>query len=309
MLTATFDELKDDLLTIKDWIRWAVTQFNRDELFFGHGTDNSWDEAFYLTLASLHLPPDTRPLALEGRLTTPEKQLLYERIVRRVNERIPAAYLVNEGWFAGLAFYVDKRVIVPRSPIAELIDEEFAPWIAPDQVDFVLDMCTGSGCIAIAAAFAFPGAIVDAVDYSLDALEVANINVQRYGLQDNVRLIHSNLFENVPPTKYDLIICNPPYVTSADYDALPEEYRHEPKMALEAGSDGLDLVDTLLKRARDYLSPHGVLVVEVGAAQESLMDKYPELPFTWLQFKRSEDGVFLLTAQELSDWAEAQSDD
>ena len=284
--------------TILDMIRWAVSQFNQHDLYYGHGTENSWDEAVHLTLASLHLPPDTDRAVMHARLSLKERECLVERIQRRVAERIPVPYLLKQAWFAGLKFYVDERVIIPRSPIAELIESAFSPWVDPQDVHHILDLCTGSGCIAISTALAFPHAEVDAVDISSDALEVAKINIGQHDA-DNVHLFLSDLFESLPPRRYDLIISNPPYVDRETMAALPVEYHFEPALALESGVDGLDLVHRILQKAAHYLTPNGVVIIEVGASQAALEAAYPDLPFTWLQFEHGGEGVFLLTAKEL----------
>lgn len=292
------NEAINEFSTLRDFIRWGVTHFNAADLEYRHGTDNSWDEAVNLVLSLVSLPPDTDPSVLDAKLTEKEKVLVADKIKKRVEDRIPVPYLINEAWFAGLSFYVDERVIIPRSPIAELLEEDFNPWLEAGEVKHVLDLCTGCGCIAISSALTFQNAIVDATDLSLDALEVARVNIERYGLEENVNLIESDVFENLPPKKYDLIISNPPYVDRQEYKNLPKEYQHEPQMALEAGSDGLDIVRKILKQAEDYLHPNGILVVEVGYLQDLLEAQFPSVPFTWLQFERGGEGVFLLTANE-----------
>lgn len=293
------NEAIKEMMTIRDFIRWGVTQFNQAELVYGHGTENAWDESVNLVLFSLDLPPDVDTNVLDARLLLSEKKLISDRIRRRIEERIPVPYLVNEAWFASLNFYVDPRVVIPRSPIAELLEDELSPWVEEGNVENILDLCTGSGCIAITAAITFPQAKVDAVDISTDALEVAKINVDRFGVEENVQLIHSNLFEKLNNKRYDVIISNPPYVSKAEYNALPSEYTHEPKISLEAGEDGLDVVREILAQAEDHLTPTGILIVEVGAAQDLLEAYYPGVPFTWLQFEKGGEGVFLLTAEEL----------
>lgn len=291
----------DEMRSILDMVRWVVSQFNQCDLTYGHGTENSLDEAANLVLSALHLPPDTDRGMMTAALTSKEREFIIHLVERRIKERVPVPYLVNEAWFGGYNFFVDERVIIPRSPVAELIDYQFSPWLDAFQVDNVLDLCTGSGCIAIACALAFDHAQVDAVDISQDALDVAEINVDRYGLEDYVTLIKSNLFESVEPKEYDLIISNPPYVGRETVMALPEEYGHEPTLALEAGEDGLECVHIILREALNYLSPNGVLIVEVGYIQELVEAAYPNLPFTWLQFERGGDGVFLLTARDLQE--------
>lgn len=291
-----------ELKTIRDFIRFATSQFNEAALYYGHGTDNAWDEAIALILHSLHLPHDIDRSMLAANLTLQEREHLLALIEKRVKNRVPVPYLTHEAWFAGLSFYVDERVLIPRSPIAELIEQQFLPWIEEDRVHRILDLCTGSGCIAIACAQAFPDAEVDASDISPDALAVAKINVLRHGLEDRVHLHESNLFAQLPKARYDIIVSNPPYVSAAEMDALPTEYRHEPALGLAAGQDGLDIVTTMLKQARDYLQPHGLLIVEVGNSEVALSEQFAQVPFTWLEFQRGGGGVFLLTAKQVEDY-------
>jgi ribosomal protein L3 glutamine methyltransferase len=281
-------------------IRFAMSEFNKSDLFYGHGTESSLDDAVALILGTLALPPDLDHLYFQTRLLPSEKKLLLSRIERRIEKKEPVAYLISESYFAGLSFYVDNRVLIPRSPIAEVIEEEFSPWIDANNVERILDIGTGSGCIAIASALMCESALVDAVDISTDALAVAKINVERYALEEQVRLIQSDLFEKLSSAdQYDIIIANPPYVPSSSMKVLPKEYLHEPQGALDGGEDGLKLVDKILVEAINYLTPHGILIVEVGEAQVHLEEKYPGIPFTWLQFSRGGDGIFLLTRQEL----------
>ncbi len=288
-----------ELLTIRDFLRFATSRFNEAGLFYGHGTDNAWDEATALVLHTLHLPHDSNPNILDARLTTPERESLYKMIERRIHERIPLAYLTHEAWFAHMPFYVDERVLIPRSPIAELIENQFQPWVNADSVHHILDLCTGSGCIAIACAKYFPTAEIDAADISHDALAVAKINVLKHQVEDQVKLFQGNLFDPLKNKKYDLIVCNPPYVDAEDMASLPAEYRHEPKLGLEAGLSGLDIVANILREAKSYLTPEGVLVVEVGNSEYALVDAFPDVPFTWVEFQRSDGGVFLLRAGEM----------
>ncbi|MES2217022.1 MAG: 50S ribosomal protein L3 N(5)-glutamine methyltransferase [Pseudomonadota bacterium] len=291
-----------ELHTIRDMLRWAISRFNESGLYYGHGTDSSWDEALTLILRGLHLPHDINPELLKSNITAAEREHLQKLIERRIHDRIPVPYLIHEAWFAGMPFYVDERVLVPRSPIAELIEHEFQPWLDIGKVETILDLCTGSGCIAIACAKTFPSIQVDASDISTDALAVAKMNVLRYDIADQVQLFESDLFTELPPKKYDLIICNPPYVDAADMAALPLEYHHEPRLGLAAGNDGLDIVKRILATAQSYLSPTGTIIVEVGNSETALAENYPDVPFTWLEFQRGGGGVFLLTAQQLAAW-------
>ncbi len=287
------------LHTIRDFIRYALSRFNEAQLFYGHGTDNAWDEAVHLVLHTLYLPWDTDPAMLDAHLTEAEKHEVLEKIRLRAEKRIPAPYLMGEAWFMGLPFYVDERVLIPRSPISELLLNECQPWLQAEQVNRVLDLCCGSGCIGIGAALVFPDAKVDVVDISEDALRVARKNIGRHQVEDRVQALQSDLFENLTE-RYDLILCNPPYVDAADMNGLPMEFRHEPRLGLAAGDDGLDLVRVILRDAADYLTEDGCLVVEVGNSAAALEDAYPDVAFTWLEFERGGEGVFLMTAEELN---------
>jgi ribosomal protein L3 glutamine methyltransferase len=295
------DDAVAQLSTVRDFIRWGATRFNAAGLAFGHGTDNALDEAAALVLHALHLPHDVPPVYLEAALTEREKIQVAGLIEDRIQNRKPIAYLTQKAWFAGLPFYVDERVLVPRSPIAELIEAQFEPWIDPDNVHDVLDLCTGSGCIAIACAYAFPDAEIDAADISEDALEVASINVTRHHLEGRVHLVQSDLFTELSGRRYDIIVSNPPYVSLLEMDHLPEEYRHEPSIGLESGEQGLDAAIGILADASDHLNPDGILVVEVGNSQYALAERFAEAPFLWLDFERGGEGVFLLTAAQVEE--------
>jgi ribosomal protein L3 glutamine methyltransferase len=298
-----------DLSTLRDFIRWAISRFNEAGLFYGHGTDSAWDEAIALILATLYLPHDIDHRILEAHLTHAERDQLYKVIQRRITERIPTPYLTHEAWFAGLAFYVDERVLIPRSPLAELIETQFAPWLETRSMPTILDLCTGSGCIAIACAKTFPDSVIDASDISAAALAVAKINLVRHGVANQIHLYEADVFTNLPLKKYDIIISNPPYVDAAEMAALPAEYRHEPVLGLAAGKTGLDIAMKILQCAGNYLTPQGILIVEVGNSENALLERFPDIPFTWLEFQRGGGGVFLLTAQQLQDYQPQLQDD
>ncbi|MEW8508555.1 MAG: 50S ribosomal protein L3 N(5)-glutamine methyltransferase [Candidatus Thiodiazotropha sp.] len=288
------------LKTIADFIRWGTSRFTEARLFFGHGTDNALDEAAALVLGALHLPPDLPADWFDCRLTAGERERVGDLIERRIEERIPLPYLLGEAWFAGMRFHVDERVLIPRSPLAELIERGYSPWLEPAAPQ-VLDLCCGSGCIGIATAAYLADCRVDLVDISADVLEVAQRNVAEYGLQERVTIHRSDLFEALPRKQYDLIVSNPPYVGEAEMEALPAEYRHEPRMALQADENGLEIVQRILHQAAPYLAPHGILIVEVGNSAQLVMERYPQLPFVWLDFERGGEGVFLLTATDLAE--------
>lgn len=287
------------LTTVRDYIRWGASQFSEAQLFHGHGTISALDDAAALVLYSLHLPYNLSESYFSARLTLEERHNILELINCRIETRVPTAYLTHEAIFAGLAFYVDERVLVPRSPIAELIREQFSPWVEPGQIHHVLDLCTGSACIAIACAYAFPDAQVDAVDLSTEALEVAQINVAKHEVEDQLTIHQADLFSTLPAQKYDLIVSNPPYVAIAEWEQLPAEFHAEPEMGFTGGESGLDLVIRILADAAGYISEKGLLIIEVGSSAETLQALFPTVPFYWLDFEQGGDGVFLLTAEQV----------
>ena len=289
-----------ELHSVRDWLRFSVSAFNEAKLTFGHGSENAYDEAVYLILHTLHLPLDTLEPFLDALLTLQEKTVLMALLKRRVEQKVPAAYLTHEAWLGEFNFYVDERVIVPRSFIAELLRERLFPWVADaENTTAVLDLCTGSACLAILAAHAFPNAMVDAVDLSADALAVAKRNVEDYKLTEQVHLIKSDLFTKLDGKQYDIIISNPPYVDAPSVATLPAEYLHEPKLALGSGKDGLDATREILKQAAAHLTPHGILIVEIGHNRDVLEAAYPALPFTWLDVSAGDEFVFLLHRNDL----------
>jgi ribosomal protein L3 glutamine methyltransferase len=294
-------EARRELQTVRDLMRFAVSRFGEAGLAFGHGSDNAWDEAAYLILRTLHLPLDRLDPFLDAHLTRSEIERVLQILQRRVEERIPAAYLTHEAWLGDFRFYVDERAIVPRSHIAELLRDSLSPWV-PDakRVDRVLDLCTGSGCLAILAAHAFPNAAVDATDLSEDALQVARRNVADYGLDDRVRLLRGDLFEGLDDARYEVIVANPPYVTAEAIATLPAEYRAEPELALAGGTDGLQVVRRILRQAPPRLTGKGVLVVEIGDNREALEAACPRVAFAWPSLAAGCDTVFVLTAAQLS---------
>ncbi len=289
-----------ELETLRDWLRWAVSRFGEAKLHFGHGSDEAYDEAAYLLLHALHLPLDRLEPFLDAKLTQSERATLGQLFTRRIDERVPAAYLTHEAWLGDFRFYVDERVLIPRSFIAELMPGGLEMHVGPaERVQTALDMCTGSGCLAILLAHAYPQADVDAVDISSAALAVAQRNVSDYALADRINLIRSDLFANLPEKSYDLIISNPPYVTAMAMEALPDEYRHEPKLALAGGDDGLDAVRTIIKEAPRFLNSGGTLVVELGHNRAAAEAAFPRLPFVWMATAGSEDCVFAVKREDI----------
>jgi ribosomal protein L3 glutamine methyltransferase len=295
-----FPRLAEELFTIRDWLRFTVSQFEESGIFFGHGADNSYDEAVWLILSALHLPHDTLDNFLDAVITESERKHLVNLIEQRITKRTPTAYLLREAWLRGYKFYVDERVIVPRSFIAELLEDGFQPWVEyPELVTTAVDICTGSGCLGVLLADAFPDAQIDVVDISPDAIAVANINIANYGLQERITAIESDMFTALAGKQYDVIISNPPYVDAPSMAQLPAEYRNEPQIALGSGLAGLDHTHTILREAKHYLNDHGILVVEIGHNRDALLEAYPNLPFTWLQTSSGNQFVFLLTKEQL----------
>lgn len=289
------------LLTLRDHIRWAVSRFHAEQLFFGHGTDNAWDEARQLVLGALHLPWEMADNYLDCHLEDDERTHLQELLRRRIEQRVPVAYLLGQSWFCGLPFIVDERVLIPRSPIGQLIERRFEPWLAHDPAR-ILDLCTGSGCIGIACGYEFLEAEVVLADLSFEALEVANRNIEQHGLEERIYTVQSDGFDGLPKQRFDLIISNPPYVDAQDFADMPEEYHHEPTLGLACGDDGLDLVRRILAEAADHLTETGTLVIEVGNSQVHVEALYPEVDFTWLEFSEGGHGVFLLAARQCREY-------
>ncbi|MCP1457349.1 MULTISPECIES: 50S ribosomal protein L3 N(5)-glutamine methyltransferase [Pseudomonas] len=285
------------LRTLRDHIRWAVSRFHGEDLFFGHGTDNAWDEARQLVLGALHLPWEIADSYLDCRLEDEELVHVQRLLRRRIAERIPTAYLLGEAWFCGMSFIVDERVLIPRSPIGELIEKHFEPWLGQEPAR-ILDLCTGSGCIGIACAYEFPEAEVVLADLSFEALEVANQNIERHGVDERVFTVQGDGFDGLPGQRFDLIVSNPPYVDAEDFADMPQEYQHEPELGLACGDDGLNLVRRMLAEAADHLTEKGLLIVEVGNSQVHVEALYPEVDFAWLDFERGGHGVFMLSAEQ-----------
>jgi len=295
------DQIKAELETVGDCVRWAQTCFEEAELHYGHGTDNAWDEALHLIFGSLQLEWSSDPSILDCRLSDAEKTAVLRNVQRRVDERIPVPYLTGRAWFAGLEFRIDRRAIIPRSPIAELLEREFAPWYAGAGIERVLDLCCGSGCIGLAIAAWLPDTHVDLADIDEDALALARENCELLELQDRVDIIQSDLFAGLRGRQYDLIVTNPPYVDDEDLAAMPPEYAFEPALALGSGRDGLAAIRQILAGAVHHLSADGLLVGEVGNSWEALEQAFPTVPFTWIELERGGHGVFVLTAQELAE--------
>ena len=295
-------QILNELSSIRDWLRYAVSRFEDSDVFFGHGTSNAYDEAVWLIFGFLHLPHDTIENFLDAHLTSKEKKDLSFLIEKRINDKIPTAYLLNEAWLRDYKFYVDERVIVPRSLIAESLSENLYPWIDdPEKIYSALDLCTGSGCLGIMMAHSFQNAIIDLVDISEKALQVAEINVNHYGLHDRIELIQSDLFDSLKGKKYDLIISNPPYVNQTSVDSFPMEFLKEPSMALGSGEDGLDHTIRIIHEAKHYLNDDGILIVEIGHNKEILLKKFPKLQFQWLDVSLGNDFVFMLEKSQLPD--------
>ncbi len=294
-------DILKNLTSIRDYIRWGASEFNRQKLSFGHGFINAFDEARYLSLHALALPHDWPESYFDCVLTPSERQQVLDLLQLRADSRKPAAYIIRKSWFCGLQFYVDERVLVPRSPIAELIGNHFRPWVDPHRVERILDLCTGSACIAIACQYAFENAEVYGSDISAEALEVAKINRHEHDLDDILTLYQSDLFEDIPVQRFDLIVSNPPYVDAEEMAALDDEFGFEPGLGLAAGPDGLELVDRILLQAVNYLSDHGVLIIEVGNSQPAMMGRYQCLPMTWIDFEYGGEGVCCIQFRDLKE--------
>ncbi len=297
----TTNQINTELHTIRDWLRYAVSQFEASDIFYGHGTDNAYDEAVWLIMSALHLPMDTLNNFLDARLTASERSKLASFIDQRITQHTPTAYLLKEAWLQGLKFYVDERVLIPRSFIAELLNTDLSPWIEfPEMIESAADICTGSGCLGVLLASVFPNAAVDVIDISQDAIDVANINIANYGLEAQVTAIKSDMFSALSGKKYDVIISNPPYVDAPSMAVLPAEYQNEPQLALGSGVAGLDHTHTILREAANYLNDDGILIVEIGHNRDALEDAYPNIIFNWLEVSSGTEFVFLLTKSQLT---------
>ena len=292
------------LRSVRDLVRWGASEFNRAGLVYGHGTDNALDEAFHLVLWSLKLPYDLPAVYLEANVTGEERAAVAELLQKRISSRKPAPYLTGEAWFAGLSFEVDERVLIPRSPIAELIQKQFQPWLTVEP-EAILDLCAGSGCIGIACAYAFSGAAVDLAELDPGALELARRNIGRHHLDGRVTAVAGDLFQPLGGRRYELIVSNPPYVPTAEWQALAPEFQHEPRQALDAGPDGMDVVERILREAPDYLADEGLLVCEIGGSQEEFLERFPDVPVSWPEFDKGGDGVFIINRDELCAWLDA----
>lgn len=297
----TTNQITTELQTIRDWLRYAVSQFEASDIFYGHGTDNAYDEAVWLIMSALHLPMDTLNNFLDARLTASERSKLAGFIDQRITQHTPTAYLLKEAWLQGLKFYVDERVLIPRSFIAELLNTDLSPWVEfPEMIESAADICTGSGCLGVLLASVFPNAAVDVIDISQDAIDVANINIANYGLDAQVTAIKSDMFSALTGKKYDIIISNPPYVDAPSMAALPAEYQNEPQLALGSGIAGLDHTHTILREAANYLNDDGILIVEIGHNRDALEAAYPNIIFNWLEVSSGTEFVFLLTKSQLT---------
>jgi len=297
----TTNQITTELQTIRDWLRYAVSQFEASDIFYGHGTDNAYDEAVWLIMSALHLPMDTLNNFLDARLTASERSKLASFIDQRITQHTPTAYLLKEAWLQGLKFYVDERVLIPRSFIAELLNTDLSPWVEfPEMIESAADICTGSGCLGVLLASVFPNAAVDVIDISQDAIDVANINIANYGLDAQVTAIKSDMFSALTGKKYDIIISNPPYVDAPSMAALPAEYQNEPQLALGSGVAGLDHTHTILREAANYLNDDGILIVEIGHNRDALEAAYPNIIFNWLEVSSGTEFVFLLTKSQLT---------
>lgn len=296
-------EISEQLHTVRDYIRLGVSRFAQADIYFGHGTDNAWDESLALVLAALHLPIDSSEHILEARLLQEEKQHVLSVFTQRIEQRVPAAYLTHTAWFCGLPFYVDERVLIPRSPIAEIIKARFQPWYQGEYPDRILDLCTGSGCIGIACAFAFPDAEIVLADISTDALDVAEKNVKKHNVEASVDIVQSDLLTNITGL-FDIIVTNPPYVDNRDLFSMPPEYQHEPTLALASGEWGLDHPIRILQQAAHFLSEDGLLVLEVGNSGHHLERMYPGVDFHWVDFEGGGHGVLVMSKLELEEYAD-----